>query len=68
MIKVRTIDKTEFEVINTETRKVAECTKHYDWCMGKKSSFWRVDVNGKTMASLIRTKKECLASAKRLVK
>lgn len=68
MIKVRTIDKTEFEVINTETGKVAECSKHYDYFMGESKAFWRIDINHRTEDSLIRTKTECITSAKRLVK
>ena len=68
MIKVRTINKTKFEVINTETGKVAECSRHSDYFMGKETYFWRIDVNGRTVDSLIRTKTECIASAKRLVK
>ena len=68
MIKVHTIDKTEFEVINTETGKVAECSKHYDYFMGEKKPFWRIDIDCRTVDSLIKTKQECVASAKRLLK
>ena len=68
MIKVRTIDKTEFKVINTETGTVAECSRHSDYFMGRESYFWRIDINCRTVASLLRTKQECVASAKKLVK
>lgn len=43
-------------------------SKHDDWCMGKNKSFWRADLGGVTIATLCRTKTECVAEVRRKLK
>lgn len=45
-----------------------EFSKHDDWCMGKNKPFWRADLNGVTIATLCKTKAECIAEVRRVLK
>lgn len=37
-----------------------QISKHYDRFMGERRQFWRADYQGETIATLCRTKAECL--------
>ncbi len=43
-------------------------SKHSDWFMGENRPFWRADLNGITIATLCRTKAECVLEAKKELK
>lgn len=41
-----------------------QISKHYDYFMGERRPFWRADYLGETIATLCRTKAECLKEAR----
>lgn len=67
--------KIETRVINSELTfignmregKIVELSKHYDYSNGKKTSFWRVDVGGRTISALNRTKADATKAAKKYI-
>lgn len=44
-------------------------SKHEDWNVdGEKTFFWRADLDGQTISTLCRTKKECMEEVRRYLK
>lgn len=41
-----------------------EFTKHYDYSFGENRYFWRADLGYETIATMCRTKAECIAEAR----
>lgn len=48
--------------------KNVEFSKHDDWSMGESKSFWRADLDGITIATLCRTKAECIGEVRKKLK
>ena len=64
-MQVINLDKETTLVGDIKVGDTIELTKHTDYFMGKKSSFWRVDYKGVTISSLNRTKAEAISVAKK---
>lgn len=50
------------------TLEDVEFSKHYDYHMGHERPFWRADYDGYTIATLCRTKAECVKEARTKIK
>lgn len=64
MIQTRILNSEHTIIGDLKKGIFLDITKHYDYVMGKKRSFWRVDTGSQTISSLNRTKTEALKKAK----
>lgn len=68
--------KLETRVINSELTLmgyfkegfVLELSKCYEYSMGEKRTFWRIDNNGYTVSTLNRTKAEAMKEARAYIR
>lgn len=50
------------------TIKDVDFSKHYDYSFGETRYFWRADLGFQTIATMCRTKAECIAEARRYLR
>lgn len=50
------------------TFKDVDFSKHYDYSFGEKRYFWRADFRGNTIATMCRTKAECITEVRRYLR
>lgn len=68
MIRVIEQSKNQWMVWNSKNQEAAIIHKFDDYMMGRRKVRYRVDVNGKTVATLLDTRSEALKIARSKVK